>query len=209
MSLSKKLYVSRTTILQMLNDRNIDATDFNNFSQEELELMYNTNPKLTPEINPIDMVFEDKCIIKYVMQPKLRAGELKGLAETIIKEGIAKNGSTLIFIIRDTMKMEDQIELYFENLYQKHNVFVQMFYINKLMFNVTHHKLVPKHTIVDEETKKQLMTTLNLEREDQFQIIKKNDQVSKYLGMRTGQLCKILRFSPTYGEFIVYRLCEL
>ena len=39
MSLSKKLYVSRTTILQMLNDRNIDATDFNNFSQEELKLI--------------------------------------------------------------------------------------------------------------------------------------------------------------------------
>ena len=57
MSLSKKLYVSREIILEMLSQRNVDVDEYSNFSQEELDIMYKANPKTTYEMNPIDMLF--------------------------------------------------------------------------------------------------------------------------------------------------------
>lgn len=209
MSLSNKLFVSRKTILQMLKDRNINTDDYDNFSQEELELMYKAHPKITHEINPLDMVFKEKVTVKYVLQPKLRSKDLIEVVDTMIEENVVSEGDTLIFIIRDTMKAEESIELNFENVYQNKNVFVQMFDINKLMFNVTKHTLVPKHQIMSEEDKTSMLKILNLDNPNQFQIIKKNDPVAKYMGMKTGQACYVYRISPTAGYHVNIRYCEL
>tara|TARA_E500000178_G_scaffold351783_1_gene413688 strand:- start:5417 stop:6046 length:630 start_codon:yes stop_codon:yes gene_type:complete len=209
MSLSNKLFVSRKTILEMLKYRNINTDDYDNFSQEELELMYKAHPKITYEINPLDMVFKEKVTVKYVLQPKLRSKDLIEVVDTMIEENVVNEGDTLIFIIRDTMKAEDTIELNFENVYQNKKVFVQMFDINKLMFNVTKHNLVPKHVIMSEEEKNNILKVLNLDTPNQLQIIKKTDPVAKYLGMKTGQACMIHRISPTAGYHINIRYCEL
>lgn len=209
MSLSNKLFVSRKTILEMLKDRNINTDDYENYSQEELELMYKAHPKITHEINPLDMVFKEGLTVKYVLQPKLRSKDLIELGNTMIEESIVNEGDTIIFIIRDTMKAEEAIELNFENVYQNNNVFIQMFDINKLMFNVTHHNLVPKHEIMTKEEQEKIIKVLNLDNPSQLQIIKKNDPVAKYLGMKTGQSCMIRRISPTAGYHINIRYCEL
>ena len=65
-----------------------------------------------------------------------------------------------------------------------------MFDINKLLYNVTEH-IVPKHEIISNEEKKELMIKYNLETEDQIPLIKKNDHVIKFLGMKIGNVCKI------------------
>lgn len=210
MSLSKKLYVSRKIILEMLSSRNVDVENYSNFSQEELDIMYKANPKPTFEINPLDMVFlEDKHTVKYVLQPKLRTKDVMKLVEDMIEENYLEEGSTLILIVRATMKTEETIENFFESVLKKHTIYVQMFDINKLLYNVTEHALVPKHEIVSNEEKKELITKYNLESEDQLPLIKKNDPVAKYLGMKVGDVCKITTYSETHGIYTKYRLCVL
>ena len=210
MSLSKKLYVSRKIILEMLSSRNVDVENYSNFSQEELDIMYKANPKPTFEINPLDMVFlEHKHTVKYVLQPKLRTKDVMKLVEDMIEENYLEEGSTLILIVRATMKTEETIENFFESILKKHTIYVQMFDINKLLYNVTEHALVPKHEIVSNEEKKELITKYNLESEDQLPLIKKNDPVAKYLGMKVGDVCKITTYSETHGIYTKYRLCVL
>ena len=53
----------------MLTSKNVNE-NYSNFSQEELDIMYKANPKLTYEINPIDGFSENKYTVKYVLQPK-------------------------------------------------------------------------------------------------------------------------------------------
>lgn len=210
MSLSKKLYVSRKIILEMLSFRNVDVDNYSNFSQEELDIMYKANPKLTYEINPIDMVFsENNYTVKYVLQPKLRTKDVMKLVEDMIEEKYLEEEGTLILVVRDSMKTEETIENFFESILKKHNIYVQMFSINKLLYNVTEHALVPKHEIVSIEEKNELMTKYNLENEEQLPLIKKNDPVAKYLGMKVGNVCKITTYSETHGIYTKYRLCVL
>lgn len=210
MSLSKKLYVSRKIILEMLSFRNVDVENYSNFSQEELDIMYKANPKLTYEINPIDMVFsENNYTVKYVLQPKLRTKDVMKLVEDMIEEKYLEEEGTLILVVRDSMKTEETIENFFESILKKNNIYVQMFSINKLLYNVTEHALVPKHEIVSNEEKNELMIKYNLETEDQLPLIKKNDPVAKYLGMKVGNVCKITTYSETHGIYTKYRLCVL
>ena len=210
MSLSKKLYVSRKIILEMLTHRNIEVEEYSNFSQEELDIMYKANPKITFEMNPIDMVFpKSNFTIKYVLQPKLRSKDVMKLIEDMIEENSIKEKSTIILIVRDTMKTEETIENFFESILKKNNIYVQMFDINKLLYNVTEHTLVPKHEIISTEDKEDLMSKYNLETEDQLPLIKKNDPVAKYHGMRVGNVCKITTHSETHGVYTKYRLCVL
>jgi|APSaa5957512493_1039668.scaffolds.fasta_scaffold76076_2 DNA-directed RNA polymerases I, II, and III subunit RPABC1 len=210
MSLSKKLYVSRKIILEMLTHRNIEVEEYSNFSQEELDIMYKANPKITFEMNPIDMVFpKSNFTIKYVLQPKLRSKDVMKLIEDMIEENSIKEKSTIILIVRDTMKTEETIENFFESILKKNNIYVQMFDINKLLYNVTEHTLVPKHEIISTEEKEDLMSKYNLETEDQLPLIKKNDPVAKYHGMRVGNVCKITTHSETHGVYTKYRLCVL
>jgi len=210
MSLSKKLYVSREIILEMLSQRNVDVDDYSNFSQEELDIMYKANPKTTYEMNPIDMVFpKSNFTIKYILQPKLRSKDVMKLVEDMIEENSIEEDGTIILIIRDTMKTEDTIENFFESILKKNKIYVQMFDINKLLYNVTEHVLVPKHEIISNEEKNEVINKYNLETEDQLPLIKKNDPVAKYHGMKVGNVCKITTHSETHGIYTKYRLCVL
>ena len=59
---------------------------------------------------------------------------------------------------------------FFETIYEKNNIFIQLFDINKLSFNVTKHELVylPKHTIISDEQKNNIMKKYQLSDELKF-----------------------------------------
>ena len=210
MSLTKKLFVSRKTILDMLESRGVNVSKYSNYSQDELELFYKANTKLTAELNPIDMHFEESnVLVKYALTQKIKTNHLLNLVDEIVsEETMVKEGSTLILITRDSLKSEALIENHFQNLLEKLNIFIQMFDINKLMFNVTRHELVPKHTMIDFDEEKMILEKHSITK-DQLPVIKKTDPVAKYLGMKPGQLCKIIRPSETFGMYSSYRICQM
>jgi DNA-directed RNA polymerase subunit H (RpoH/RPB5) len=212
MSISKKLYSSRTTILEMLQDRKVDTSNYENFSQEELEIMYNkVEGKANTDLSPLDMIFlKERYVVKYIKN-KLRSKEVKAFIDEMIEESPFEGEEqwNLIMILFDNPKTDEELDLHYETIYKNSNVFVQTFSIDKLTFNVTKHELVPKHEIISEEEKQELLKRYNIETEDQLPIIKKSDPVAKYLGIKVGQVCRITRRSETYGSYLNYRLCEL
>jgi DNA-directed RNA polymerase subunit H len=72
-------------------------------------------------------------------------------------------------------------------------------------FNVLKHELVPKHTILTEEEKKELLEKLKIS-PHQLPKILVSDPVVKAIGAREGDIIKIIRKSPTAGESIYYRI---
>jgi DNA-directed RNA polymerase I, II, and III subunit RPABC1 len=85
---------------------------------------------------------------------------------------------------------------------------IQLFDIKQLQFNISKHELVPKHEVVssDEEVK-DIMEKFMLKSKFQLPIILKTDAMSKYLGLKNGDVVRITRVSPTSGEYIIYRCC--
>ena len=71
-------------------------------------------------------------------------------------------------------------------------------------FNIFEHYLVPKHEILSPEEKKDVLKKYRVE-PYQFPLIKTSDPIAKVIGARFGDLIRIVRKSPTAGEYVSYR----
>ncbi|MFH1331733.1 MAG: DNA-directed RNA polymerase subunit H [archaeon] len=70
--------------------------------------------------------------------------------------------------------------------------------------DVTKHSFVPKHTKMTEEEVQEVLTQYNISLK-QLPSIRKSDPAIRELNAKLGDVIKIMRKSPTYGEYPFYR----
>ena len=66
---------------------------------------------------------------------------------------------------------------------------------------------VPKHILMTESEKKELLKRYRI-KECQLPKIKKGDPIAKLMGLKSGDVVKIIRVSETAGKYITYRVCQ-
>jgi DNA-directed RNA polymerase subunit H len=74
-----------------------------------------------------------------------------------------------------------------------------------LEFNILDHELVPKHIILSEKEKEEVLKKYRATLK-QLPRILSSDPVAKAIGAKPGDVIKIIRKSPTAGESIYYRI---
>lgn len=132
-----------------------------------------------------------------------------------ISESLEASFSSLNITLQnelETIELEDDIiEQMKKNDYpleKKHFRNVILFDINSLTNNLLKHRLVPDHRpIRNKKEIKEILEKCNC-KENQLPIILKNDKVSKYLRLTTGDLCEITRKSIKVGQYPFYRICK-
>ena len=164
MSLLLNVFMSRKVIIEMLNSRkdNYKTKPYSNFSINEIDSMLkNTTTKLSDSTdNPLDMTIKlndnKKCIIKYVMVSKLRLQNIQLYILDMI-QNVLKEGDELILITKDKLNHDSSLFDLFESYYKENKVFIQLFWLDTLIINITNHELVPIHRVISDAEKNNLV----------------------------------------------------
>lgn len=181
-----ELIKSFVTLKEMLVDRGVDVSRLNSISDAELNIMSKSHKIFSVEVN-------DSMKIVYHINTKFKINELK--------KYLGEN-EHIIVVFKEKIN-----NLNIRNMRDQNNVFIEIFMMKELQFNISRHMLVPKHEIMknDDEIDK-LLKTYNLKK-NQLPIILHSDPMARYLNVKVGDIVKITRDSPSAGIAIVYRYC--
>jgi DNA-directed RNA polymerase I, II, and III subunit RPABC1 len=100
----------------------------------------------------------------------------------------------------------DTFDSMLEGYLTVNNVFIQIFSLDNLLFNITKHDLVPRMRIISPEEKANVLERYSATPSQMPQILKSDPQ-AKFLGVRKGDMCEIIRASETAGNSVTYRMC--
>ena len=230
MSLTNKLYKSRNTILDMLELRGYDVSQYRNYSINEIDIMNRNMPlKVGPNMESLDLMITNKetgnkVYLKYVLNSKIRVQAITNIIRDIVPAfdidevlevenpneitDMLSPGDELIIIIRDKLSNTEILDNYLKKYYLSNKIFVQFFWIDSLQIKIIDHDFVPDHRIISEIEKQQLLVTYNLTNYSQLPLVLHTDPIAKFYGMRIGDVCEITRSSETAGQYVCYRYCQ-
>ena len=203
------VYNSRKNVLELMEKQGYNIEDYSNFSINEVNSM-KTN-------NQLDMLLEkkeedtntkrkNKIYIRYYLGKSIRPSNLQEMIDDLFNlEEILKKEDTLFIIIKDEINETLTNEL--KHIWERDGIFIVIESIKRLQFNILNHTLVPKHDVISETEVLEIMKKYNITNKIQFPDISRFDPVSRAIGLRPGQVCKITRYSKTAIETFYYRIC--
>ena len=202
------IYNSRVNVLALLERAGFDAGEYAGFSINEIDAM-TANSQL--DMLLMHPTTKHKAYVKYYFTEKQSSRQIRPpiLAEIVDElyfvESVLEKPDTLIIIIDD--EPNDSIKEKIRYLFDHDGVFVILHNMKRLQFNLLEHSLVPEVSVLSEPERVALYTKYNIQHNTQLPEIDRFDPMALALGLRPGQVCKILRTSQTALENYYYRIC--
>lgn len=200
-----EIYKSRKNLLDILESRGFDTSDYNSFTYEELHTMIQ-NQQLDFIVKKVDS--EKKIYIKYNIIKVLRPNNIYDSVEDLFHiENVLTKNDDLIIINKD--EPNDTLQTTVKNIWLNDGLYIAIINIARLQFNILNHTLVPKHTVLSEEERNVFLEKYNITNKKMIPTISYFSPVSIVLGIRPDDICKIERFSKTAINSDFYRICIL
>ena len=169
----------KAVVNEMMNDRG-----YNYSSNDDNTLIYTREDK---KRNTVIIFIDKKEDIKVKQVEKYKKTYDQDMYDIIL---------IVTFISIEEKLLSKYMDLEYNNM--------QVFHIKDLLYNITKHKYVPKHSILNEEEKKQFTELYKI---TDIAKIKISDPVCRYHFAKIGNIMKITRLSNNSKEEINYRLC--
>lgn len=195
---SHRYYLSRKTTLEMLKDRGyaIPSEEFQ-LSLSQFRHIHGNNPDpdrlrltLTHSSNPSKRVLVIFCGTGVV-----KVTEIRNIAGQIVNRDTL---SGLILIVQNHITSQ---ALKAVNLL---SFKVEIFQITDLLVNITKHVLKPKHQVLTDRQKKNLLKKYNIE-EKQLPRMLQTDAIARYYGLERGQVVRISYSGEITQMHVTYR----
>lgn len=85
---------------------------------------------------------------------------------------------------------------------------IQLFHVGQLQFDLTTHRKVPSHRILNAEERDAFLKKFHVQDPlTQMPLIDSQDMMARWIGARPGDIVEIIRKSETAGGTPYYRLC--
>lgn len=216
------IHRSRSNILDMLETRNYNTKKYRNFSYDTLTTLYEKHEQgkygTIPELSPLDInvsskVDDSKIIVKYRLDEKFKnTASLKKLVALIYEEHELTEKDTLIILVVNAIlpkpnNYENTVFTFTEE-FRIQNKYVQVFGLENHLINISKHVFVPKHTILNDEEITEVCNKYNIVKHNLHRILSQ-DPMSKYLGLRIGQVVKVNSSNPIVGYTPSYKICVI
>ena len=197
------LYNSRKTLIQLLDVQGYSTADYSMFSINEVDAMHSNSQ--------MDMLLTHKTIankkvyVKYVNH--VRQNNLDVFVDDLFdSESILKKETDSLVVVSDD-EPNDCILSKLEYLYDHDGIFITIFNIKRLQFNILEHYLVPKLRILSKEEEDIFMEKYNIKDLSQIPELSRFDPMAMAIGMKPKQIVEMIRNSCTALETTYYRVC--
>ena len=197
-------FKSRRVLLKMLAEQGFDTKDYEEFSVNEVHIMYN-NKQLDMLMSKSDK--SDKIYVKYHLAKTLRRENINDYIDDLYNlEQVLNKGDTLMILIKQ--EPHDPLLNILNQIWEQEGIFIMIYNLERLQFNILEHEYVPKHIILNEEESIAFKEKYNIKKNSEIPEISRYDPVAQAIGLRPGQICKIIRPSKTAIIADYYRICS-
>ena len=171
-----------TTCLDIVKDRDYSCDDlYSKLTVDEFKyLISSDNLNIIGKNNDLNKVI----YIRFVTINKVRSALIKEIVTEISKEVSDTINYEIILVLKSRpTSIIKKIEKEFSNL--------QIMYCKQLIYNITKHRLVPKHTKLKPEEVNKLMNIYSISSKYQIPIILKHDPIARYYNFKSGDVLRI------------------
>ena len=148
----------------------------------------------------------DEFVATIKKQSSLGLGSTDYVEKVFNLEQILTKKDMLIIVMKTLPN--DTIMNYLKQVWEEQGVFIVIHGLPKLRFNLLEHSFVPPHIVLSEKETTDVMTKYNIMDHSQIPSISRFDPVAMAIGLRPGQMCKIIRTSKTAIQIDYYRICS-
>lgn len=167
------------TLQCMIKDRNYTVTDDLAFDE------------------PVNKI-NDNLIVIFVEEAKVGINTIKNIEkyfeETQTSHAIVIYNATVTAFAKQSI-----------NTLEAQGKVLEFFKYDELTYNITKHKLVPRHMLISDSEKQQLLNHYKVH-ESQLACILKSDPVVRYYNAQPGNVFKIIRHSDVTQHSVTYRV---
>lgn len=198
------VFKSRNNILSLLKNQGYDTSSYDGASVADVHSMM--------QAKQMDMIVTvpktgKKTYIKYHVEKALRLNNIYDFIEDLMNlESILKKSDDLTIIVKD--EPNDSLKKNLKNIWEQEGVFVNVFNIKRLQFNILEHSLVPPHRALSDKEAEEVKARYHIMDDSQLPDIGRFSPVAQAISLRPGQLCEIIRPSRTAVTAPFYRVCS-
>ena len=197
---------SRQNILRMMSDRGYNVEPYSKFGPDEIAKLMNKDKALEMELyHTADP--EKKAYILY------RFTRIKQSLQTLIRtildpEEMNIDPSKCEVVVVTMEQIVDTFHAASLEAWSAHGLKIQFFWMPSMVNYPIDHVLQPKFEVVLKQDHADLLKKFYAKKANQFPMIRYHaDMVARCLGVVPGDIVKIIRPSPSAGEYELYRTC--
>lgn len=207
-------------LVGMLETRGDDVSEFTEHTYLTPQQMFKTHqllfhtdrtavlfiPKSTMSGNTKNSIFK---AFKEAKDKKDPEEIMNIISQSEDPEHVERNNiKTAIFIFdEDPQSHNRKLIIDADKIIQTTGCMLQYFTYQELMFDPTKHTYVPLHEKLTDVEAKNIMETYQLKSKSQVPVILRTDIIARWLGLKHGDIVRIIRNNPSSGTYYFYRCC--